>query len=36
MAELPINEIVNKDWIEAAKGLPDRAVHTIITSPPYW
>jgi site-specific DNA-methyltransferase (adenine-specific) len=34
--ELPVNKIINKDWIEAAKTLPDGFVHTIITSPPYW
>jgi DNA modification methylase len=33
---LPINKIINKDWIEAAKELPDGFVHCIITSPPYW
>lgn len=33
---LPINKIINKDWIEAAKELPDKFVHCIITSPPYW
>ena len=33
---LPINQIINKDWIEAAKELPDQSVHCIITSPPYW
>jgi len=33
---MKINTIVNKDWIAAAKELPDGCVHTIITSPPYW
>ncbi|HIJ71679.1 MAG TPA: hypothetical protein HPP87_10000 [Planctomycetes bacterium] len=33
---MKINTIINKDWIAAAKELPDGCVHTIITSPPYW
>lgn len=30
------NIILNIDWIEAAKQLPDKSVHCIVTSPPYW
>jgi DNA modification methylase len=31
-----VNKIINADWIEAARRLPDRCVHLIVTSPPYW
>lgn len=34
--ELPVNQIICGDWIEVAKTLPDKSVHCIITSPPYW
>ena len=33
---LALNTIINDDWITAARTLPDRCVHTMITSPPYW
>jgi DNA modification methylase len=34
--ELPVNKIICGDWIEIARTLPDKSVHVIITSPPYW
>lgn len=32
----PVNKIICGDWVEIAKGLPDKLLHCIITSPPYW
>ena len=29
-------KILNCDWIEGLKSLPDNSVHCCVTSPPYW
>lgn len=31
-----INNIINKDWIEGLKELPEKSIDMCITSPPYW
>lgn len=29
-------KILQGDWIERLRELPDRSVHCVVTSPPYW
>jgi DNA modification methylase len=36
MMELPINKILQGDALKRLKQLPDKSVHCIVTSPPYW
>jgi site-specific DNA-methyltransferase (adenine-specific) len=33
---LPRNSIVNADWLEAAKKIPDKSIQLIIADPPYY
>ncbi|KKN73196.1 hypothetical protein LCGC14_0403690 [marine sediment metagenome] len=33
---IPVNTIICGDWVEVGEGLPDKLLHCIITSPPYW
>ena len=32
----PTLTILQGDWIEQLKTLPDESVHCVVTSPPYW
>jgi DNA modification methylase len=36
VTNLPINEIICRDWIKVLKSIPDNTVHCVCTSPPYW
>lgn len=36
LVKLPINQIICGDWVGIASTLPDKLLHCIITSPPYW
>lgn len=34
--DLPVNKIIQGDWIGGMSQIPDKSVHCCVTSPPYW
>jgi DNA modification methylase len=36
MCNLPVNTILQGDWLGVLKTLPDESINCVVTSPPYW